>query len=77
MADINLSQRCEKVLGLGAVESREERKRVRFHSWNFRFVFTSKTPQRCLVHGLHKRVHLFLVFLACTINSHTHARHVL
>lgn len=42
IADINLSQCREKVLGLGAAESGEERGRVRFHSWNFSFVFTSK-----------------------------------
>lgn len=35
MADINLQQCCENVLCLRAADHREERKRVRFHSWNF------------------------------------------
>lgn len=68
MADINLPQCCEKVLGLGAAESREERKRVRFHSWNFRLSSHLKTSQRCLVRGPHKHVHVFLVFLTCALH---------
>lgn len=55
-ADINLSQRCEKVLGLWVARSREERKRGQISQLEFSFVLTSKTFS-----GPHKHVHLVLV----------------
>lgn len=46
-ADINLSKCCEKVFGLGAAKSREERKRGQISQLEFSFVFTSKASLRC------------------------------
>lgn len=45
-ADINLSKCCEKVFGLGAAKSREERKRGQISQLEFSFVFTSKASLR-------------------------------
>lgn len=71
MADINLPECCEKVLGLGAAEIREEREKGQISQMEFLLVFTSKKKKkslRCLVLGPQKHVHLFFIFLTCALD---------
>lgn len=48
MADINLPECCEKVLGLGAAEIREEREKGQISQMEFLLVFTSKKKKKSL-----------------------------
>lgn len=73
MADINLSQCCEKALGLGGSAEQRRKEKGQISQLEFPFVFTSKASQCCLVRGPHKEVHIFVMFLTCALNlSHSH-----